>query len=384
MKFLKSIFAFFASYGLSVVLLLLLMLLVFFGTLEQTRSGLFEVQKRYFESIIVIHWIQGIVPVPLLGGYFLLVLIFINMICGAVVRAPKRWTHPGLLIAHCGVLLLILAGFVANRFAITGNMPLYEGDQSNRFQSYVDWDIRVVEIGGEHSGNQYVMPFEALLHMFAKPANDRLSHPQLPFTVAVEECYVNCRPTLSNAPHAVEGIAFEPLDAERSLELNVPGVCLRLLGTHSEKGLLWGMQRAPWVVSWDGRIFAFYLERRSWALPFSIRLEKFNHERHPGTAMPKHFSSQVVVIDGESTRDALIQMNEPLRHRGYVFYQASYGPTNAQPGDPTYSVLAVVRNPGGDWHIYASCLICFGLCLHYLQVLIHYLKRSGAKRTVSL
>ena len=46
------------------VLLAFLGLLTWLGTLEQTQTGLYEVQKKYFESLILVHHV-GSVPVPL-------------------------------------------------------------------------------------------------------------------------------------------------------------------------------------------------------------------------------------------------------------------------------------------------------------------------------
>ncbi|HOK88384.1 MAG TPA: hypothetical protein PK379_00005, partial [Candidatus Hydrogenedentes bacterium] len=89
-----------ASYGLSVILLTLLLVLVFIGTIEQVRIGLYPAQQRYFESFIAIFPLFGSIPLPLPGGYLLITLILINMLCGAMIRAPKNLRRPGLLIAH--------------------------------------------------------------------------------------------------------------------------------------------------------------------------------------------------------------------------------------------------------------------------------------------
>ena len=90
----KGVFAFFASYGLSIVLLLLLILLTFLGTLQQVDEGLYQVQQRYFGSLFAIHWVGGAIPVPLPGAYLLLLLGFVNVICGGIVRARKGWEVP--------------------------------------------------------------------------------------------------------------------------------------------------------------------------------------------------------------------------------------------------------------------------------------------------
>ena len=41
----------------------------------------------------------------------------------------------------------------------------------------------------------------------------------------------------------------------------------------------------------NGRTFEVDLRHRSWPLPFRVRLDRFVHERHPGTNMDSRFSS---------------------------------------------------------------------------------------------
>ena len=37
-------------------------------------------------------------------------------------------------------------------------------------------------------------------------------------------------------------------------------------------------------------------------------------------------------------------MNEPMRYAGYTFFQESFGPAGAQPGDVMFSQFAVANN----------------------------------------
>ena len=140
------IFAFLASYGVAAVILTLLLILTFLGTLEQVDHGLFAVQERYFNSLFLVHYFFGILPVPLPGAYLLMVLLFINLVCGAIIRSPKSWRRPGMLIAHSGILLLLLGGFVTYRYSIGGNMRLYEGEASSEFESYTGWVLEIVMV----------------------------------------------------------------------------------------------------------------------------------------------------------------------------------------------------------------------------------------------
>ena len=116
-------------------------------------------------------------------------------------------------------------------------------------------------------------------------------------------------------------------------------------GSEGPRAVVWGRQAFPWAATTGGRTFEVDLRHRSWPLPFRVRLNRFVHEKHPGTRMDSRFSSYVTKIEGGVERDVHITMNEPLRHRGYTFYQSGWGPPDAPPGTPRYSTFSVVRNP---------------------------------------
>lgn len=63
-------------------------------------------------------------------------------------------------------------------------------------------------------------------------------------------------------------------------------------------------------------------------LPFSIRLNKFQLERYPGSNSPSSYASEVTLIDREKNlvKPFRIYMNHVLNHRGYRFFQSSYDP----------------------------------------------------------
>ena len=62
------------------------------------------------------------------------------------------------------------------------------------------------------------------------------------------------------------------------------------------------------------------------------------------------------LIENNISRRVLIQMNEPLRHRGYTFYQASF----IEEEDKQTSVLATVKNYGRMFPYISSIIMVFG------------------------
>lgn len=58
-------------------------------------------------------------------------------------------------------------------------------------------------------------------------------------------------------------------------------------------------------------------------LNFFLKLNKFVLETYPN-GMPKEYISNVTIIDGNFTKTAIIKVNQPLKYKDIVFYQASY------------------------------------------------------------
>ncbi len=99
-------------------------------------------------------------------------------------------------------------------------------------------------------------------------------------------------------------------------------------------------------------------------LPVTIKLLDFRKTDYPGTQMAAGFESDVELSD--PTRGLIlmrkISMNNPLRYRGYSFYQSSYipGPPSALAGageGPTETTVLSVRNDPGTPLVYAGFII---------------------------
>ncbi len=79
-------------------------------------------------------------------------------------------------------------------------------------------------------------------------------------------------------------------------------------------------------------------------LGFTVRADSFTVEFYEGTSRPKLYQTLVTVIDnGEVVKDRRpVIVNDPLKYKGIVFYQSSYGPA----GDPTFGFR--IRNRATD------------------------------------
>ena len=107
-------------------------------------------------------------------------------------------------------------------------------------------------------------------------------------------------------------------------------------------------------------------------LPFSIHLEDFIKKFHPGTEIAKSYRSHINLINNDIERKVIIRMNEPLRYKGYTFYQSSYKETP----HGEVSILAVVRNVGKYFPYIASIILCLGLMIHLIIYLPEFVQKS--------
>jgi hypothetical protein len=378
----KKIFLFLASYGFATVLLFFLLLLTLFGTLEQVNLGLFEAQKKYFESIFLVHHLFGVIPLPLPGAYLLMGLLFVNLVCGGIIRARKNWRQPGMLITHGGILFMLVAGFVTYHYSISGHMTLYENEQAAEFQSYYEWEIGITKPG---ETQEWIVPGDRFTKL--RPGETKtFAVAGLPVELTLRDYARNTTPqrvgpTVSNQ---VNGFNLVSMPLDKTAERNIAGAYATLRDPNtgeSQEGLLWGLAQAPWNATIGGEQYLVDLRHKRYPVPFTITLDKFTRELHPGTQMAASFSSDVTQMEETgATRQIHIRMNEPLRDRGFTFFQASWGPQGAGPNDRLFSTFAVVNNPADQWPLYACYVITVGLLIHFGQKMVWYIKRENRRR----
>lgn len=96
---------------------------------------------------------------------------------------------------------------------------------------------------------------------------------------------------------------------------------------------------------------------------------------HPGTDIPKEYSSYVTRLGGGVEREVHVTMNAPMREAGHTFYQSSYG---KESDGRVFSGFAVVRNPSDRVPIVACSILGVGMTLHFLRKLRRHLASQAA------
>ena len=104
-------------------------------------------------------------------------------------------------------------------------------------------------------------------------------------------------------------------------------------------------------------------------LPFTLALKDVVKEHHPGTEEARDYRSELVIDDGGLKLPVTLELNEPLRYRGYTFYQSSFL-TSEQQGEAT--ILAVKKSGAWLYPYLATATLAVGLLWHWR------IRRGGA------
>ena len=355
------------------VLLAWLMVLLVAGTVAQRYIGLYQAWQKYFASFV---FFEGVVPLP--GGYAALSALAFGLVMRLIFATNWRARNQaGVTIVHLGALLLLVGGGLTAAFSSEGNMVIREGRSSAVIHDYYDLELALSAAGRPSA----VLPGARLRPGALLHAGD------VPFTIEVLSFCRNCEiaPYQGQSQDAAaprRGFArnfqLRPLPLDKQAENNRGGVGFRVRGSDSP-GVYAVFESMPiaQTLSAGGRRYTASLRRRQTALPFRLHLVDFVRENHPGTDLARRYRSEVLLMEGGIETRKVIRMNEPLRHRGFTFYQASFLPPSADGDGVETTVLAVVRNSGRLFPYFSSILICFGLLLHLAQRIPRLIKRSA-------
>ncbi|MDR0353762.1 MAG: cytochrome c biogenesis protein ResB, partial [Opitutaceae bacterium] len=408
---------FFVSLRLTVWLLALSIALVFFATLDQVHLGVWGVQQKWFHSLIVIHFVKG-VPLPVFpGGYCIGGLLFLNLLAAHARRFRFSWKKSGLLLAHSGLLLLLAGEFFTGLMQEDYQLRLDVGQTKNYSEHVRRHELAIIDAtapdharatvfsekflarhAATHHRRHAAAHHDTARHHAAAAHADAAAPDALPFRVITRAYYPNIaldfRERVPNAPPPPatrglgERLALFPLAETRAPgETNIPAAIVELVAPSGTLGT-WLVspaldQLGPQTLEHDGRAWRLALRPQRAYQPYSITLLEFRHDRHPGTDIPKNFSSRVRLHfddtpDAATDREALISMNNPLRYDGLAYYQAGFA------NDDRTSILQVVRNPGWLLPYIASAMMGLGLLLQFGINFTRFLKhRQDATATTA-
>lgn len=387
-----TLLKFFSSLQLTVVLLTLSLVLIFFGTLDQVEYGIWETQKRYFESFFVtwsypiqapagthLQWLK----LPLPGGYLLGGFLLVNLLAAHTTRFKLTWKKSGLFCIHFGLILLLISELLTDIVSEESQMAIDEGGQINYSETVLENELVFIDRSESDYDTVHTISTDWL------KKGKRTAIPNSDLSVRAIHYYPNAK--IARSPQTSEAgplnrtlankgiveridlqVIEQPVDYSQDA-INTATAFIEILDASDKSLGVWLVSNViderfpPQIIQTDSQNLELALRFKRYYHPFTVELVDFTHEKYPGTEIPYNFSSEVFVNDLNQNKKqkALIYMNHPLRYGGLTFYQASFA------NEDTTSILQVVKNPG--WLLpYISVLLmglgmCFQFGMHFIQ-----------------
>lgn len=451
--FLESVFRFLASLKLAVTIIISIAVLSAIGTFLEARYDATYAQKVIYLSPYM---------------FFVLAMLCVNLINVMVDRLPWKPHHTGFILAHVGIITLILGSLVTHLKGVDGSMPIGVGER-NRYVMLPSTEFAIYSSFGTGNwekmyGNRtdfFLRPprgeeftlgehkVKILDHYIYARVDDKLvastdKNDTAAFRVQLQNDRVNMTQWIIRDPKSmqdtldlgpakvivIEGkytyqggneLVLRPLKdsakeefefevytrskggqtkrgsatAGETIDLGWMGLQLRVL-----KYLPHARQKTEYIkldrpmgetttsalkVSFDEKehwlglnanvriftesnVFLLGYQNQRLDVGFDIQLDNFSIGRYQGTMRAASYASDVSL---DEIGKHHISMNEPLKHRGFTFYQASFAEDAS--GKPTTSILSVNRDPGRFMKYLGSFLIVLG------SVVMFYFKRYRMK-----
>jgi hypothetical protein len=390
----QALLKFFSSLRLTVVLLALSLVLIFFGTLDQVEFGIWETQKRYFESFLVVwsyplqapagtslQWLK----IPLPGGYLLGGFLLVNLLAAHATRFKLTWKKSGLFCIHLGLILLLISELLTDIVSEESQMAIDEGGKNNYSETVLENELVFID----RSQNDFDTVHTISTNLLKK--SKRIAIPDSSLSVRALRYYPNSK--IARAPEDSRGAPLNRTIANKGIvermdlqvveqamdysqeAINTTTAYIEVFDANDTSIGIWLVSnviddRFPkQTIETDSESLEVALRFKRYYHPFTVELIDFTHEKYPGTDIPFNFSSEVFVndLDQNIKQKALIYMNHPLRYGGLTFYQASFA------NEDKTSILQVVRNPG--WLLPYISVLLMGLGMSF-QFGMHFIKFS--------
>lgn len=333
-----------------------LILLLIIGTIAQAEIGLYAAHQKFFASFII--WAG---PVPLPGGYLILGLLTLNLSLKFLVLSEWSYKKAGIILAHLGALILMIGGLLTALVAEEKYMLIPEGEQTPYIYDYHRRELMIYE----NDALKYTIPFQDIDVNAALPLD-------LPFEITpletCENCEIQKRAETSdyNSETAYQimaaFMALSPKPTDKNPEANLTGLEFNITSAGEQSGhyiAFEGMPK-PIEINANDKNYKIIFGKAQTSLPFSIRLNDFQKQNYAGIDMAKNYASEITILDNGVEWPTRIEMNKPLRYKGYTFFQSSF----EQTPDLEITILSVVKNQGWLFPYIGTGVLGFGLLLH--------------------
>ena len=333
----------------------LLILLLIAGTVTQRWIGLYEAHQTFFASFII--WLG---PIPLPGGYIILGLLAANLTAKFLLKSEWSIKKSGIILAHMGTLILLIGGLITSIMAEERYLVLPEGGETPFIYHYTKRNLMIFDDEREIMR----MPYSQI-----KDWNTG----DLPFAINIKFICDNCEilkreetPDFDETKTyggMAQFMALKSKPSEKEPEANLTGFEFTISGSDQDGHYLAfdGMPK-PIEIKANDKDYALIFGKDQSALPFSVKLIDFVKDEYEATSMARGYHSDIIIKDGETEWETRIEMNKPLRYKGYTLFQSSYD--QSQNGE--ISIFSVVKNSGWLFPYVGTIVLGIGLLVHII------------------
>jgi hypothetical protein len=355
---LDSVLRFLGQAKVATVFLPLLMVILIIGTIAQKYMGLYAAQKIFFYSFFF--W-WGFIPLP--GALSLLAIILISLTVKFIFYSKWSMRRTGINLAHLGVLILLYGGIVTAVQKQEGALTLFPNQAAQTSYDFHKRSLRVLKDGRVFLEK----PFDHL------ELNTPLEIKEIPFKITIKDTCRNC--AVLKRDHFSDHVTYRTMAKavmlqDKKLELqdekNLSGLGFEIQGLSKKQDgyyVTFDVMPNPLRFPHKSSIFQIDFSKTPYDLPFKIRLKEFKIDFYPGTEKAKSYQSNIIIEDGSMHWPALVEMNKPLRYKGYTLFQSSY--ITSDNGE-TASVLAVVKDAGWLFPYWGATILSIGLLIHFI------------------
>ena len=355
-----------------------MMVLLVLGTIAQKEIGLFAAQNKYFSSIIIwLYFSDGTVSFPILpvpGGMLTMIVLSINLISFLLKANIWKVNKIGVIIVHIGALVLLAGSAVTAIFSEEGQVIIAEGEETNFIINLYEKEFSVVK--DNKLDSLEVINFNQ--NILKK--NNVLTYQNIPLDIKILDYYINSELINRQTNNRIyKGEIAEKFDImnqkpNKEYEQNKAAIKYEIISDNKNISGIYisRIDNSMQTLAVDGIDYTLYIRRQQTLLPFHIKLQNFEHIKHPGTDTPKSFSSEIYLKENNTSKRHLIEMNAPLRYKGYTFYQASF----SNEGGKEWTVLAAVKNYGRLFPYIASIIMCVGVLIQMIFRMPRLLRKS--------
>lgn len=239
----------------------------------------------------------------------------------AISRAWQRKRY-AIIVFHASLIVIIVGAGITRFFGFEGTMHIREGDSTSVITTSESF-MNITAISSEGKIEKVSLP--ARISPFSNHSfNETTIIFGKPLELRSIEIYKRNLDKQDNVSYLVLDALYDNIHRTYNI-IGGPSIKSR------DVAVIFGETHI--LINWG---------KADIKLPFSLKLEKFDLQRYPGSMSPSSFASEVQILDGEGklVKPYRIYMNRVLDYEGYRFFQSSYDP------DEKGTILSVNKDPG--------------------------------------